>query len=227
PALVDRARRLRRDVAGDAAREGELPEELSQPLLVEPAVRGELRVRPLEVGVGDDARSAVSRPRDVDRTEVAVADRAVQVRVDEVEPRRGAEVPEQPRLHVLRPERLAKQRVFEQVDLANGQVVRGAPVGVEQTKLLGSQWFFCRLQRGPRLLHSPPLPPTTGSTSPESWTARALHGRQALARATAAVPIRARSSLTAAHRRRAEGHPRASPPAAPIEPCRGPTGKSA
>ena len=57
-------------------------------------------------------------PGDVDRVEVARPDRAVQVRVDEVEPGRRAEVAEQARLHVLRLQRLAQQRVVEQVDLA-------------------------------------------------------------------------------------------------------------
>jgi len=55
----------------------------------------------------------VAGAADVDRVQVARADRAVQVRVDEVEPRDGAEVPEQARLDVLGPERLAQERVVE------------------------------------------------------------------------------------------------------------------
>jgi hypothetical protein len=39
-------------------------------------------------------------------------------------------MPEQARLDVLRPERLAEQRVVEEVDLADREVVRRPPVGV-------------------------------------------------------------------------------------------------
>jgi hypothetical protein len=53
----------------------------------------------------------VAGPRDVDGVEVALTDRAVQMRVDQVEAGRGAEVAEQPRLDVLGAERLAEQRV--------------------------------------------------------------------------------------------------------------------
>ena len=56
-ALVDRARRLRRGVARDAAGERELAEELAQPVLVAADVRVELAVGALEVGVGDDRRA--------------------------------------------------------------------------------------------------------------------------------------------------------------------------
>jgi len=45
-ALVDRARRLRRDMAGDAPGEGELPEKRAQPVLVGPDRRVDLAVVP-------------------------------------------------------------------------------------------------------------------------------------------------------------------------------------
>ena len=69
-----------------------------------------------------------SRSRDLDRS--------VQVRVDEIEAGHGAEVAEQPRLHVLRLQRLAQERVVEQVDLPDREVVRGSPVGVEKLDFL-------------------------------------------------------------------------------------------
>ena len=52
-------------------------------------------------------------------------------------PGRRAPVAEQPRLDVLRLERLAQQRVVEQVDLADRQVVGRAPVGVDPAELVG------------------------------------------------------------------------------------------
>ena len=81
----------------------------------------------------------MARARDVERVEVARPDRPVQVRVDEVEPGRRPEVPEQARLDVLADERLAEQRVVEQEDLPDGQVVRRAPVRVDEPKLLARQ----------------------------------------------------------------------------------------
>ena len=138
-AFVDRAGRLRRGVAGDAARERELPEEPPQPFLVPADLGVELAVGAFEVRVRDDARPAVAGARDVDRAQVALPDGAVQVRVEEVQARSRAEVAEQARLDVLRRERLAQQRVVEQVDLADGEVVRGAPVRVEAAQLLGRE----------------------------------------------------------------------------------------
>jgi hypothetical protein len=112
PALVNRSRCLRSDVARDPARVGELPEQPAQPLLAVADVRVHLGVGALEVGVGDESRPAVPRPGHVEHAEVALPNQAVQVRVDEVEPRRGAPVAEQARLHVLQRQRLAKQRVI-------------------------------------------------------------------------------------------------------------------
>src|SRR3712207_8524191 len=43
-------------------------------------------------------------------------------------------VPEQPGFDVLRPQRLAQQRVVHQVDLAHGQVVRRSPPRVDRGK---------------------------------------------------------------------------------------------
>jgi hypothetical protein len=45
-------------------------------------------------------------------------------------------VAQQPPLDVLEPERLAQERVRLQVDLANGQVVRCAPVRVDPAQFL-------------------------------------------------------------------------------------------
>ena len=138
-ALVDGARRLRRHVRGDAAREGELPEQPAHPRGVLGDTRIELGVGPLQVGVGHHARSAVPRPGDVDDVQVLVPDHPVEVRVDQVEPRRGAPVPEQPRLDVLGPQRLGQQRVVHQVDLPHGQVVRRPPPRVKRVELAARQ----------------------------------------------------------------------------------------
>ena len=137
-ALVDRARHLRRDVARDPARERELAEEPPEPALVRAHVWIALAVRALEVGVRDERRSTVARAGDEDRAQVARPDLPVQVGIEEVEAGHRAEVAEQPRLHMLGLQRLAQERVGEQVDLRDGEVVGGAPVRVEQLEFLAS-----------------------------------------------------------------------------------------
>jgi hypothetical protein len=58
------------------------------------------------------------------------------MRIDEIQPRRRAEVAEQARLDVLGREPFLQERVVEEVDLPHGEVVGCAPVGVDQLELL-------------------------------------------------------------------------------------------
>jgi hypothetical protein len=131
-ALVDRARRLRRHVAGDPARERELGEETLHPLLVLRDVRVDLAVCPFEVRVGDQAGPAVSGPGDVDHVEVMRLDHAVEVDVDEVQAGGRPPVAEKPWLDVLLGQRPLEERVVVQIDLADRQVVGGPPVRVHE-----------------------------------------------------------------------------------------------
>jgi hypothetical protein len=105
-AFVDRAGCLGGDVAGDPARERELTEELLEALLVASDVRVDLAVGALQIGVRDQPRAAVAGPGHVQHLDVAAQDRAVQVRVDQVEAGRRAKVPQQARLDVLGEQRL-------------------------------------------------------------------------------------------------------------------------
>ena len=86
-------------------------------------------------GVGDQTRTAVTGAGHVEHVEVTLSDHPVGVGVEQVQPRGGAPVAEQPRLDVLGQQRGAQQRVVHQVDLADRQVVRGAPRRVEQVQL--------------------------------------------------------------------------------------------
>jgi hypothetical protein len=101
----------------------------------------------------------VSRAGDVDRIQVALADRAVQVDVDQVETGRRPEVAEQARLDVLGGKRLAQQRVVEQVDLRDGEVVRRPPVRVDPAQLGAGQGRPLGCAR--RARRSAPPPPGT------------------------------------------------------------------
>ena len=100
-------------MARDPPGERELAEEPAQPLFVRADVRIELAVRAFEPSVRDDGRAAVARAGHVDDVEIALPDRAVQVHVDEIQPRDRSEVPEQPRLDVLRTKLVAKQGIVE------------------------------------------------------------------------------------------------------------------
>ena len=134
-ALVDRARRLRRDVARDPAGKRKLREQPLHPGLVLRDVRVDLAVGPLEIGVRDQRRPAMPGAGDVDHVEVVFLDQPVQVDVEEIEARRRSPMPEQPRLDVLFGQRLLQQRVVVEIDLADRQIVRGAPVRVDQRPL--------------------------------------------------------------------------------------------
>ena len=134
-ALVDGARGLRRGVAGDAAGERELAEQRLQTFGVVGDVGVPLGVGALEVRRRHDARAPVSRPGDVESVEVVADDDAVQVRPEEGQTGGGAPVPEQPGLDVRGDERFPQERVVHQVDLPDGQVVRGPPPGVERPQV--------------------------------------------------------------------------------------------
>ncbi len=136
PALVNRARRLGSDVAGHPTREGELLEEPGHAGRVSGDVRVRLSVRTLQPGVGQHRGSAVAGPPDAQGVQAAGLDDAVEVGVHQVQARRGAPMPKEPRLDVLGAQGLGQQGVGHEVDLADGQIVRGAPVGIQRPQLL-------------------------------------------------------------------------------------------
>ena len=133
--LMNRPRRLRRNVTGNPSGEGELLEQLFQPGLILADVGIDLAVRAFEVDVAHHRRGAVSGTGDVDHVEVMLFDDPVQMRVDEVLSGRRAPVPQQQLFHVLQLQRLPKQRIFAEIDLADGQVIRGPPVGIDLAEL--------------------------------------------------------------------------------------------
>ena len=77
---------------------------------------------------------AMARPGDVDHREVVGFDDAVQMHIDEVEARRRAPMAEQARLDVLELERLFQERIVEQVDLADGEIVRRPPPAIDEVE---------------------------------------------------------------------------------------------
>ena len=151
-ALVDRSRRLGRDVARHSARERELPEELLHARLVLRDRGPVLRVGALEPCACAHRRAAVPGPGDEQRVRIVQPDEPVDMRVEQIEAGRRSPVAEQARLDVLGSQGLAQQRVGEQVDLPDREVVRRAPPGVDLGKFLGGQGFrggrFARAAHG-------------------------------------------------------------------------------
>ena len=130
-ALVDGAGRRRGDMARNAARKRELFEQPLHPGFVLADVGIDLAVAALEIGVGDQGRSAVAGTGDVEHVEIIILDDPVQMDIDEVLPRRRTPVSDHQRLHVGECQRLAQQWVCVKVDLPDREVVCGAPIGVD------------------------------------------------------------------------------------------------
>ncbi len=194
-ALVDRPGRLRRDMRRDAAGVGELAEQPAQALGVRPDLRIDLAVGPLQVGVGDERRAAVPRPGDEHRGQVARADRAVHVRVQQVEARCRAPVAEQPGLDVVDGQRLAQQRVVAQVDLADRDVVGGAPVRVDQPQLVGAE-------RAAHLALSW-CAASSGAITPAYSSSECVPRNRSRTRSRAAAPIASAAAGSSSRRRTA------------------------
>ncbi len=134
-ALVDRAGRLRRHVARDPAREGELPEQALHTQRVPADLRVDLAVRALQPDVGHHARTAMAGAGHEQHVLAALSDDAVEVGVEQVEPWGRPPVPEQSGLHMFGSKWFPQQRVVHQVDLPYRQVVGGPPVSVEPVQL--------------------------------------------------------------------------------------------
>src|SRR6266404_2011550 len=93
--FIDGPGSIGRGMAGNASGPGKL---LEQPLHACRILRDggiKLSICTFKICVGDDARSAVSGASNVNGIKIIFPDHAIHVRVDEVQPRRGAEMPEQ------------------------------------------------------------------------------------------------------------------------------------
>ena len=128
---------------------------LAKPGLVLADLGIDLAVRALEIGIAHDGLAPVAGAGDVDHVEVIFHDDAVQVRVDEVLAGGRAPVSQQHALHIGERQRPLQQRIVVEIDLADRQIVRRAPIGVDlaQTFRGKSLSLHARL---PRHLQQPP-----------------------------------------------------------------------
>ena len=154
-ALVDGAGRLGRKVARDAAGIRELAEELLQASLVIGDVGADLTVGAIEQRLGGAGGATVARAHQENGVLVVIGDEAVDVAEQEVDAGRGAPVTDQAVLNVRTTKVAhltsflvnkvgAHQRVGAKVNLADGQVVRCAPIQVDALEL-GSRHLVAQL----------------------------------------------------------------------------------
>ena len=73
-----------------------------QALRIAPDFRIYLAICPFEICVGDNCRTAVTRPGQIDHVQIVLFDHAIQVRVDKVLTRRSSPMPEQHPFDVLK-----------------------------------------------------------------------------------------------------------------------------
>ena len=135
-ALMDGAGSLRRHMAGDAAGEGEALEQLLHAVLVPGDVGIDLGIAAVQPVLGHHGVAAVAGAGEIDHVQVAALDDPVQMGIDKVLARAGAPVAHDGLLEVALAQRTLQQRVIQQIQLACGQVIGGAPVGVDLIELL-------------------------------------------------------------------------------------------
>jgi hypothetical protein len=95
-------------------------------------------VSAFKICIADDGGPAMPGAGNVNHVEVVFFNDPVQVRINEILPGRRAPMSEQHVLHIRECQRSLQQRVVVEIDLSNGQVIGGSPVGVDLLKQ------FCR-----------------------------------------------------------------------------------
>ncbi len=130
--FVDRARCFRRGMAWYSAGEGKLAEEPFHARFIFADCGIDFGIGALQIGVGHHARPAMAGAANIDHIGVALLNNAVEMRIDEIEAGCRAPMAEKPRLDVLRLERFAQQGIFHQINLADGKIIRRAPVTVDE-----------------------------------------------------------------------------------------------
>ena len=121
---------LRCGMARYPTRKRKLPEQPPHALLVPGNIGIQFAIGTFEVRVSHHSGAAVARASDKKHVEIVRSDNPVHMHVNEVEPRCGAPVAQQARLDVRQFQRHFQQRIVQQINLSDGKIVGGAPVGV-------------------------------------------------------------------------------------------------
>src|SRR3974377_2166452 len=98
---MDRPRGFGGAVAADAAGKGELLEERTHPFYILALVRINLRIGTLQIDRRQHTRRAMAGASQEDRVEVVLVDQAIEMNVDEAQPRTRSPVAQQAKLDML------------------------------------------------------------------------------------------------------------------------------
>ena len=134
--LVDGARCLRRDVRGDSARKGELLEQSCDTGIVQRNIRVSLGVGAFQEACSDQRRAAMAGADDIHRGLLSGADHSVEMSVQKIQSRRRAPMTDQSVFDVVAVQRLAQERILQQVDLADTQVVARSPPPIDRVDFI-------------------------------------------------------------------------------------------
>jgi len=130
-AFVDRARDRGRQVAGEAARPREVPNEASETFTIARELGLDVLQTAVDPQVCEVRRRAVARTGYQQHARIGLEDQPVQPGIDEVDPGYRAPVAEQAGLYVVGGERFLEQGITLQIDHRRGDVVGRAPVDCE------------------------------------------------------------------------------------------------
>ncbi|SLD00132.1 Uncharacterised protein [Mycobacteroides abscessus subsp. massiliense] len=141
-------------VAGHSSRKRELAKQHSHAIDILQDVGADVTVAALQPGVREHRGPSVPRTNDEQCIDVVRDDGSVHMGIDEVQTRRGAPVPQQPRFDVLTLKGFRQQRVVQQIDLPHREIVRRAPLGIKGAQLVVRQRVSMMLGRtGHRRVH--------------------------------------------------------------------------
>ena len=128
--LMHGVRRVRSAMARNTAGRRKRTKEKPHTVDVLGNFRMHFGISSFEVCAGVQGRPSVAGARNVNDICIRFPDQPVQMNVDEILPGRCAPMPQQARLDVFFCERLAQQRIIEEIDLADAEIIRGAPIAI-------------------------------------------------------------------------------------------------
>ena len=141
-ALVDGTGRLRGHMAGDAAGEGELLEQLLHAFLVPGDIGIDLCIRAVQPVLGHHGVAAVAGAGNIDHIQIILFDDAVQVGINKVLTGHSAPVTHNFLFYIIQRQFGAHQGIFQQIQLTGGQIVGRTPVGIHMLQRGTADRFY-------------------------------------------------------------------------------------
>ena len=124
-------------MTGNPAGKRELRKQVFQTGFVLCNVRINFTPSSFEVNIAYNRRAAVTGSGNIEHIQVILFDNPVQMHIDEVLAGCRSPVPDHQRLHVRQFQRLPKQRIVIEINLADREIVRGTPIRVHFSQQIG------------------------------------------------------------------------------------------